>query len=251
MGSSPADPVLVIQAMGRKIGYIPAASRLADPERTMPLQIYMRESKLTLVEMADLVNESLVKHGRCIVVVSEGFDVGDIGEVKDAFGHASFGASGSSVYQIVVNYLNAKKLKVRGDARGQVMGTDQRTAIAYASVTDLDEAYRIGQKAVDIAMSHGNGYMATILREPGFIYNVKYDKVPLEKVALSERTFPEKWIAKNRIDVTDEFLSYVRPLAGEDWVSVPLVNGLQRFARLQLVFAEKKLAAYVPQAYVK
>jgi 6-phosphofructokinase 1 len=30
-GSSPADPVLVMQAMGRKIGYIPAAARLADP----------------------------------------------------------------------------------------------------------------------------------------------------------------------------------------------------------------------------
>ena len=32
-GSSPADPVLVLQAMGRKIGFIPAAARLADPER--------------------------------------------------------------------------------------------------------------------------------------------------------------------------------------------------------------------------
>ncbi len=30
-GSSPADPVLVMQAMGRKIGFIPAAARLADP----------------------------------------------------------------------------------------------------------------------------------------------------------------------------------------------------------------------------
>ena len=47
-GSAPADPVLVIQAMGRKIGFIPAAARLADPERTMPLQIYLTESGLTL-----------------------------------------------------------------------------------------------------------------------------------------------------------------------------------------------------------
>ena len=30
-GSCPADPVLVMQAMGRKIGFIPAAARLADP----------------------------------------------------------------------------------------------------------------------------------------------------------------------------------------------------------------------------
>jgi 6-phosphofructokinase len=250
-GSSPADPVLVIQAMGRKIGYIPAAARLADPGRELPLQIYMRESGLSLPEMADRVNESLAKHGRCIVVVSEGFEVGELGEAKDAFGHTSFGASKSSVYQIVVNYLNAKGLKARGDARGQVMGTDQRNAIVYASVTDLDEAYRIGQKAVDIAMNHGNGFMATLLRDPGFIYNVRYDKVPLAKVALSERTFPKKWIAENRIDVTDEFLDYVRPLVGEDWVSVPLVNGLPRFARFRQVFAEKKLPAYVPETFSK
>ena len=43
-GSCPADPVLVMQAMGRKIGFIPAAARLADPDREMPLQIYLAES---------------------------------------------------------------------------------------------------------------------------------------------------------------------------------------------------------------
>ena len=32
-GSCPADPVLVLQAMGRRIGFIPAAARLADPAR--------------------------------------------------------------------------------------------------------------------------------------------------------------------------------------------------------------------------
>ncbi len=249
MGSSPADPVLVIQAMGRKIGYIPAASRLADPKREIPLQIYLTESKVTMEELADNVNDQLNKDGRCIVVISEGFDVGGVGEVKDAFGHTSFGSSKVSVYQAVVNFLNSKGLKAKGAARGQVMGTDQRDTMIYASTVDLDEAYKVGQKAVDVAMNDGNGWMATILRNPGIIYNVSYDKVPLEKVALSERFFPEKWIMKNRVDVTDEFLSYVKPLIGEDWISVPMVNGRQRFSRLRPVFAEKKLPNYVPEAY--
>ncbi len=249
MGSSPADPVLVIQAMGRKIGYIPAAARLADPKREMPLQIYLTESKITLEELADNVNDQLTKDGRCIVVISEGFDVGKIGEVKDAFGHTSFGSSKVSVYQAVVNYLNEKGIKAKGAARGQVMGTDQRDTMIYASTVDLDEAYKVGQKAVEVALYDGNGWMATILRTPGIIYNVTYDKVPLEKVALSERFFPEKWIAKNRIDVTDDFLNYVRPLIGEDWVSVPIINGRQRFARFKQVFAEKKLPNYTPEAY--
>jgi ATP-dependent phosphofructokinase / diphosphate-dependent phosphofructokinase len=248
MGSAPADPVLVIQAMGRKIGYIPAAARLADPQRKMPLQIYLAESKLNLDVLADNVNDQLKRDGRCIVVVSEGFDVGSIGEVKDSFGHTEFGASKNSVYQIVVNYLNSKGLKARGSARGQVMGTDQRDTTAYASVVDLDEAYKVGQKAVEIAINDGNGWMATILRTPGLIYNVTYDKVPLEKVALSERTFPEKWISENRYDVTDEFLAYVRPLIGDDWPSVPIINGRQRFARFDKKFAEKKLPDYKLEA---
>jgi len=250
-GSCPSDPVLVIQAMGRKIGFIPAAARLADPKREMPLQIYMAESGISLPEMADLVNDQLVKTGRVIVVVSEGLNVGEIGETKDSFGHTQFSASKLTVEQIVVNYLNEVGIKARGSARGQVPGTDQRGAINLASVIDLDEAYKLGQKAVEIAVEDGNGYMSTILRKPGIIYNVEYDKVPLSVVANSERTFPKHWLSENKIDVTDEFIKYAKPLIGEDWVSVPMINGRMRFARLKPIFAEKKLPEYVPQAYRK
>ncbi len=248
-GSSPSDPVLVIQAMGRKIGYIPAASRLADPFREMPLQIYMSESGLTLAELTDKVNDQLARNGRCIVVVSEGFDAGNISNIKDSFGHAEYGASEITVSQVIVNHLNHSGFRVTGKARGQVPGTDQRSMMNLASVTDLDEAYKVGQKAVEIAINDGNGWMATLLRVPGRIYNLKYDKVPLDKVALSERKFPGHWIAKSRIDVSDEFRDYVSPLIGEDYVSVPLINGIQRFARLKPIFTEKKLPDYFPQAY--
>ena len=56
--------------------------------------------------------------------------------------------------------------------------------------------------------------MATILRQPGVLYNVVYDKVPLEKVANSERSFPKEWIAANKIGVTDDFVRYAKPLIG-------------------------------------
>jgi 6-phosphofructokinase len=249
MGSSPSDPVLVIQVMGRKIGFIPAAARLGDPEREMPLQIYMPESGLGLAELTDRVNEELKRSGRCIVVLSEGFDVGDVGELKDSFGHVTFSSSMLTAQQVVVNHLNRAGLRARGAARGQVSGTDQRDTMVYASAVDLDEAYKVGQNAVTIAVEHGSGYMSTILRRPGPIYSVDYDKVPLEQVANSERRFRAHWIAKSRVDVTDDFVRYARPLIGDDWVSVPVVNGIQRFARLARIFADQKLPEYVPQAY--
>ncbi len=246
-GSSPADPVLVLQAMGRKIGYIPAAARLADPAREMPLQIYLPESGLTLDELTDNVNSMLIERKRCIVVVSEGFNVGELGATVDSFGHTQFSASLMTVQQKIVGHLNSVGLRAGGAARGQVMGTDQRDSAVYASTVDLDEACKIGQNAVVIAAESGGGFMSTLLRVPGPIYNVRYDKVPLELVANSERHFPKRWIADNGVDVTDEFIDYVRPLIGEDWVSVPLVNGRQRFARLERKYAEKKLPKYVPE----
>lgn len=249
MGSCPADPVLVIQAMGRKIGYIPAAARLADPAREMPLQIYLTESKLTLEQLGENVVKALEKEGRCIVVVSEGFDVGAIGEVKDNFGHTSFGSSKMGAAQVVTNYINSLKLPVSGKARYQIPGTDQRNAVIYASTVDLQESYLVGLKCAQIAREDGNGWMGTILREPGDIYTVRFDKAPLEKVANSERFFPEKWIAPCRHDVTDDFLKYATPLIGSDWPSIPLVGGLQRFTRFEPIFAEKKLPAYVPVGY--
>lgn len=250
-GSSPADPVLVMQAMGRKIGFIAAAARLGDPKREMPLQIYLAESGLGLKELADNVNDQLKKMGRVMVVVNEGLSIGDLGETKDAFGHTQFSASQTTVAQAVVNYLNSAGIAARGAARGQVPGTDQRNAMVYASTVDLDEAYKVGQKAVQIAVEDGNGWMSTILRKPGWIYNVDFDKVPLELVANSERQFPASWLAPNKIDVTDDFVKYARPLIGEDFVSIPMVNGIMRYAKMKPVFAEKKLPAYVPVGHRK
>jgi 6-phosphofructokinase len=250
-GSSPADPVLVLQAMGRKIGFIPAAARLADPNREMPILIILTESGLSMPDLADGVNDLLKTHGRALVVVSEGFDVGDIGARRDSFGHTEFGASRTQVGQAVINYLNSRGLPVAGSARTDILGTHQRHAMIYASTVDLDEAYHVGCKAAEIAAAGENGYMATTLRQSGDVYQVTFDKVPLEQVANSERKFPAAWIAKNRVDVTDDFVRYALPLIGTDWPAIPLENGIQRYTRFEPIFADQKLPAYVPQNYRK
>jgi 6-phosphofructokinase 1 len=182
-------------------------------------------------------------------VISEGFDAGELGDTKDSFGHTQFSASMFTAQQLVVAHLNEVGLAARGSARGQVPGTDQRDTMVYASTVDLEEAYKVGQNAVVIAATAGGGYMSTILRRPGLIYSVDYDKVPLEEVANSEREFPSAWIADSRVDVTDDFVRYAQPLIGDDWVSVPMVGGRQRFARIEPRMAAKKLPEYLPEGY--
>ena len=57
--------------------------------------------------------------------VSEGLDVGDLGEVKDSFGHTSFGSSQITVAQMIVNYLNARAGR---QGRGAVQRVWHRSA---------------------------------------------------------------------------------------------------------------------------
>lgn len=248
-GMCVSEPVAVLQAMGRKSGFITAASRLADPEREMPLQLYMAESHHNLETLAENVNRQLKKMGRCIVVVNEGFDVGSIGEAHDGFGHIEYGASQTTAAQVVTNYLNKVGLKARGQATSQVPGVLQRSVSIHASKVDIQEAYLVGMKAVEIGVKEGTGWMATILRASGSKYKAIFDKVALDIVANSVRFIPQSWITKDGIDVTDDFIDYAMPLIGDGWPDIPIENGLQRFARLDIKFIDKKLPEYTPQRF--
>ena len=248
-GSCPADPIMVIQAMGRRIGFIPAAARLADPQREMPLQIVLPESSVSLDALTESVRQQLRLRKRSIVVVSEGYEVGKQDESTDSFGHTQFGSTKMSVMQTVVNHFNAQGLPVRGSARGQIPGTDQRHSIVHASSVDLAEAYEVGLHAANLARQEGTGYMATIIRDAGEAYAVRYDKAPLEDMANSERTFPREWIADSGLDVTDDFVSYAQPLLGTEQPEIPMENGLPRFAQLRPVFATKQCPEYVPESH--
>ncbi len=249
-----SDPVLVIGVMGRKIGFIPAAARLADPKREVPLLIIIPESlskddyQGNLEFITEKVNEKLKKEGRCIVVIGEGVNVGDLGILRDSFGHTQFSASEKTVEQVLTNYLNGidrkdnqgrakSRLIVRGIARSERPGTRQRREAAYASEIDKEEAYQTGAYAAKIALSGENGFMSTIVRNSGAPYKVNFNKISLDIVANSERKFPREWITPNRVDVTDEFIDWALPLIG---------SPLPQLAKFKDIFVPKKCEEYIP-----
>lgn len=252
MASYTSDPVLVIGVMGRKIGFIPATARLADPERKIPLLIILSEAyKQTSPEenldyITDKINQKLQEYGRALVIIGEGVDLGNMGVLADGFGHTQFSSSAASVEQILSNYLNGidrggkTRLAVRGSARWEKPGTRQRREAAYVSTVDLEESYQVGKRAAELVLAGDSGYMSTIIRVPGTTYRVKYDKVPLEIVANSEREFPPDWITSDRIDVTDDFVSWAMPLIG---------GNLPDFADFTRSYEKKKLKEYVPYGY--
>jgi len=193
----------------------------------------------------------LSDYGRCIVVIGEGTQVGDLGVLRDSFGHAQFSACERTVEQVLINYLNGmdrkdkkgraqSRLIVKAIARSERPGTRQRREIAYVSEVDRKEAYEVGAYAAKLALRGENGFMSTILRVSKKQYEVKYDKVPLKAVASSEREFPKEWIAKSKVDVTDAFVNWAMPLIGEP---------LPRFARFKEIWAPKLCGKYTPAGY--
>jgi 6-phosphofructokinase 1 len=142
--------------------------------------IFLAESALTMEQMADKINDMVVKRGRAIVVVSEGCDVGDLGYSKDSFGHAQFSASQTTVQQALVNYLNkhgSRRPEVPADRRsGRISATQRSKPRLSISMKRIES----DKKPCSLRWKAG-GYMSTILREPGMIYQVRYDKVPLER----------------------------------------------------------------------
>lgn len=252
-----SDPVMVIGVMGRKIGFIPASARLADPDRKMPLLIILPEalSANNIIENLELitrrVNEKLDSFARCIVVISEGSPVGDLGVLYDSFGNEQFSAAERTAEQLVTNYLNgtdrkdsrgrsSSRLNVKGIARSERPGTRQRREIAYVSEVDLKEAYLVGRYAAEIALRGESGFMSTIIREPGEKYEINIDKVPLESVDNSDRKFPDEWISTGNLDVTDDFIKWAIPLIGGD---------LPVFTNFKNIYIEKKCRSYLPAAY--
>jgi len=187
------------------------------------------------------------------VVIGEGVNVGDLGILRDSFGHAQFSASENTVEQALINYLNGtdrkdnqgraqSRLIIRGIARSERPGTRQRREIVYVSEIDKEEAYHVGTHAAQIALSRENGFMSTIIRKPDLPYAVNYDKILLDTVANSEREFPKKWIASDRVDVTDEFVEWALPLIG---------GPLPRFAKFKETYVPKKCEEYIPVEYRK
>jgi ATP-dependent phosphofructokinase / diphosphate-dependent phosphofructokinase len=171
--------------------------------------------------------------------------------LTDSFGHAQFSASGLTVGKLLINYLNGQdkkdaqgrsesRLVVPGIARSENPGTRQRREIAYVSDVDREEAYQVGAYSAELALNGQDGYMSTILRNPGDRYSVKYDKVPLDVVANSEREFPAEWIVSSKDDVSDDFVRWAMPLIG---------GPLPEFTRFKDLLLSPKCKDYVPVGY--
>ena len=234
--------VFILEVMGRHAGWIAAAAGLAGKGiEQAPHIILFPEREFDEAIFLKKVAECTHLYGYCVVVASEGIKnkqgkfLSDTG-LRDAFGHAQLGGVAPVLAQLVKNELRFKNHWAVSDYL-------QRAARHIASATDVEQAYALGQRAVERALEGANAIMPIIVREQDEPYRWSLSEVPLVDVANQEKKLPESFIREDGMGITEECRRYLLPLIqGEAYP--PYHNHLPDYVQLKNRLLKKKLAAW-------
>jgi ATP-dependent phosphofructokinase / diphosphate-dependent phosphofructokinase len=232
--------VFVLEVMGRHAGWIAAAGGLIE-DHGIPVVILFPEIEFDQAKFLARVDEMVKSHGYCTVVVSEGCHHPDgtfLAEQgsRDAFGHAQLGGAAPVVAAMVKQALGHK-------FHWAVADYLQRAARHIASKTDVTQAYKLGARAVELALKGHNAVMPTIERLSDEPYKYRIGMAALAQVANVEKFMPRDFISADGFGITPKCKRYLRPLIqGED--APKFERGLPVFVTLKNAAVAKKLAPF-------
>ena len=223
--------VFILEVMGRHAGWITAACGLAsEAEGEAPHILLFPEVPFDENSFLERVDTTVKQHGYCVIAVSEGIRTAEgkfIAEsgLKDAFGHAQLGGVAPVIAHLIQQKLGLKYHWAVADYL-------QRAARHIASEVDVTQAYALGQRAVELALSGHNAVMPTIVREADSPYRWSLGIADLNEVANQEKFMPSEFISADGFHITDACRRYLSPLIqGESFP--PFKNGLPDYIRLE------------------
>lgn len=222
--------VIIVEVMGRNAGWLTGATALAKGEDCDgPDAIYLPELPFDMDAFIKKIKGLLKNKASIVVAVSEGIrtkdgkyvsELGNTIEYVDAFGHKQLTGTARYLCEVVAQECGCK-------TRAIELSTLQRAASHCASRVDILEAYEVGGAAMKAADEGDSGKMVVIERLSDDPYQAGTEVKDVHKIANDERTVPRDWINKDGTYVTNEFITYVRPLIQGD-VGPIMVDGIPR-----------------------
>lgn len=219
------DQYVVFQTVGRSAGWLPAAATAARSKAgDAPHIVLIPERPFVREAFVAKVKETHEKYGFVSVVAGEGITDAEgrpvsASQTKDLHGNVEFGAmGGSSVAMELHKLIKGEFPTWRGEF--QVVESLQMCAADRATSVDREAAYDAGREAVKLASKGTTGVMVTIqhTHKKGEKFSCDFGTIPLAEVAnaeeAKERHLPDKFIAKDGMDITKAFLDYLLPLIG-------------------------------------
>tara|TARA_R110000823_G_scaffold307678_2_gene430913 strand:+ start:4863 stop:6125 length:1263 start_codon:yes stop_codon:yes gene_type:complete len=231
--------VFILEVMGRHAGWIAAAAGLAaEKDGDAPHIILFPEIAFDREKFLARVKRTVKRNGYCVIVASEGAQYSDgtfLAEsgLKDAFGHSQLGGLAPQLAAMVKSETGYKYHWAVADYL-------QRSARHIASQTDVDQAYALGEAAVEFALRGDNAVMPCIVRGKGKRYSWSIGEAPLDRVANVEKKMPRNYITRDGFGITPPAREYLAPLiTGEAYPEYR--NGLPRYTTLRNELVPRKL----------
>ncbi|MCR4892405.1 MAG: 6-phosphofructokinase [Lachnospiraceae bacterium] len=222
--------VIIVEVMGRNAGWLTGASALAKGEDCDgPDAIYLPELPFDPDKFLDKVENLLAKKPVVVIAVSEGIKTAEgtyVSELandlsyQDAFGHKQLTGTARYLCDLVSGKFQCKTRCIE-------LSSLQRAASHCASRVDILEAYEVGGAAMKAADEGDSGKMVVIQRLSDDPYQAGTEVKDVHKIANDERLVPREWINEEGTYVTNEFITYVRPLIQGD-VAPVMVDGIPR-----------------------
>ncbi len=200
--------VTIVEIMGRDAGWLAASSCVLRANgEPAPHLIYLPEGEFSPEKYLEDVRKAQLRYKAVIVAVSEGITAGGVtSEVVDAFGHKYLSGVGKWLEGYTKEHIGCK-------VRSIELNVMQRCSSHIASLTDLNEAERIGREAVKAALTYGeSGVMMAFRRISNNPYRVEIVTADISKIANQEKKFPRDWINPEGNNVTVDALNYFLPL---------------------------------------
>jgi 6-phosphofructokinase 1 len=231
--------IFILEVMGRHTGWIAAACGLAaEQEDAAPHILLFPEIPFAEEQFLARVEAVVQRHGYCVIAAAEGLRYADGSFLsasgwRDAFGHTQLGGVAPLLAQRIQEAL-------RLSYHWAVVDYLQRAARHLASQTDVQQAYAVGQAAVEFAVQGHNAVMPTIVRLSDRPYTWTIGMARLEDVANQEKRLRRDFISVDGFHITPQCRTYLTPLIqGED--VPPFKNGLPDYVTLKNLAVPKKL----------
>lgn len=230
------DSVTIVEIMGRNVGWLTAAAALARNEYSKaPHLIYLPERNFNEEAFIQDIKNILTHSKHVIVAVSEGlhdenghYISADSGNV-DNFGHVMLNGAGKYLERLVSHHIGCK-------VRSIELNVLQRCAGHISSLTDINEAIRLGEYALTCVTDENSGQMVVIKRTGNDPYTSEFELAGIHDIANKEKRIPAEWINEAGNDVTQELIDYIKPLTiGETVINYK--DGLPEYLPVGHLFA--------------
>ena len=207
--------VAIVEIMGRNAGWLTAAASLAKADDCEGVDaIYLPEIEFDLDEFLNRIKNLAKIKSSIVIAVSEGIktkdgkfvcELSDDNRSVDPFGHKQLSGCASTLANIVAKETGLK-------TRAIEFSTLQRSASHIASLTDINEAIKAGERAVQEVFNSNTGNMVILKRTNDNPYECNTDIYDIHDIANIEKKIPLEWIDLENKQMKDEFLNYARPL---------------------------------------